>query len=226
MKFTAPVHLIQVFDNSYHYDKNHKSYAKRKEIVKWKNTIASNLYEIAEGCLLLNSAKVDSFGVNQPFNVLLAIDYNLHTAHDLEGLLRLNENRGKDIFSYPIRDRVSLKFGQIGKSPFRWEILMFKMIEAGILEVHFKWDYWKVGVPKRDDFQVAALRRGESVQIKTDGRSDTTLSWRKERTFIERDIIVAYLGTFTSVTYHKELPLKEKEIIQAKKVVDLMKFLK
>lgn len=36
---SKPFHVIQVFSNSYHYDKEYKEFETRKEWVKWKKEI-------------------------------------------------------------------------------------------------------------------------------------------------------------------------------------------
>ena len=74
-----PVHLIQIFDNSYRYDKNHKSFEDRKETVKWKDSILSNSFTIENGQVFLDKKLIKNQN-SILSNCIILIDYNIKRA--------------------------------------------------------------------------------------------------------------------------------------------------
>jgi hypothetical protein len=219
-----PVHLIQIFDNSYRYDKNHKSFEDRKETVKWKDSILSNSFTIENGQVFLDKKLIKNQN-SILSNCIILIDYNIESMDDYFQYLNLfgfvkngfsSENKFREYFE----KREKVKFCTLGKQRFLWNILEFTKEEA--IQIKLVWDYAKVGTPKREKFKIAELKKNKPVEITIDGIHD---GYHK-RIFVENNFILEYLGQFDEIFEKRNLEHSKKRIPKERKRINLLKYLK
>lgn len=58
-----------------------------------------------------------------------------------------------------------------------------------------------LGMPQRSDHKIAELRPGHPVRLRINGKSDFTLSGRKQRTYFEFDHIFEWVGSATKLEF-------------------------
>jgi len=166
MKTTVnqPFHVIQVFSNSYEYDKLYKDFNDRKELVQWKNDIQSNT-NVAEKLILNETAfqnKIGNLG-----DLVVLVDRNFNSWEDFLLLQRLNNDIEMDNeinqqnYKKALAQRIDVIFGQLEKNAPSFEI--FKLKRASEIELWLNWDYWTVGTPERSNFKIAELKLNQKV---------------------------------------------------------------
>ena len=77
---SKPFHVIQIFSNSYYYDKEYKEFETRKDWVKWKTEILSTT-QIKDKTILVNKHGYQNHeGVLD--NLVILLDSNFYTEED------------------------------------------------------------------------------------------------------------------------------------------------
>lgn len=219
-----PVHLIQIFNNSYRYDKNHKSFDNRKETIKWKSSIFSNNLKIETDKIFINKDLVKTQSNNLD-NCIISIDYNIENLKDYIQYLKLNGVVPDNLSSEKnlrevLEKRENVKFCSLRKIPFLWNILEFSKKDT--IQLKLVWDYSKVGIPKREKFKLAELKKNKPIEISIDGIHDGY----HERIFVENNFILEYHGLFNDVFEKNNLEQSEKVIPKERKRINLLKHLK
>jgi len=229
MKLKRPIHIIQIFDNSYEYRKNEKSYSDRKDKYKWKEFINSKSGIIENGILKINKDKIGLLNLNN-INVILLTDYN--SKSEIETLERFNYLKIIDYVDYLGKgefekyklfkeqiNRIDYIYkGEFKISPLNWKCFKFSKNEK--ISVELFWDYWEIGIPKRDNFKICDLEINKAIEINLNGKRDFSMTGRRERIFTERNFIIEYLGEINeyelignpSVDLKKEIPTNRKRI--------------
>jgi hypothetical protein len=224
---TRPCHIVQVFRNSYEYDKKFKNFDSRKVRVQWKSEIPSES-KIAESIVLNQNAFENDAGTLE--NLVILIDNNFYSFEDYKMQLILSDDNLSDEtqnqlnFKKLKQERKSVVFGKLGHQFKNFEIFNLKLEQE--IELHLNWDIWTVGEPERFNFKIADLKINQPIRLKIDGKRDFSLTGRRKRTFIENDFIIEYKGIFEQVvlqpnqeTFIKSIPTQVKEI-------NLMKYVK
>jgi hypothetical protein len=222
-----PFHVIQVFSNSYEYDKLYKDFNDRKELVQWKNDIQSNT-NVAEKLILNETAfqkKTGNLG-----DLVVLIDRNFSSFEDFLLLQKLNNTVEQDIetsksqYLNELRQRNDVIFGQLVKNAASFEI--FKLKKESEIELWLNWDYWTVGEPERSNFKIAELKLNQPILIKLDGKRDFSLTGRRKRTFMEHQYVIEYKGLFNNIEVTNSTQNYNKTLPTNVKAINLMKHIK
>jgi hypothetical protein len=222
-----PCHIIQVFKNSYEYDKKFKNFESRKAMVQWKSEIPSET-KIADSVVLNQNAFDHTSGTLD--NLVITIDNNFYFYEDYKMQLILSDDNLSDEtqnqlnFKKLKQARKSVVFGKLGHQFKDFEI--FKIKQEQEIELHLNWDIWTVGEPERFNFKIADLKINQPIQVKIDGKRDFSLTGRRKRTFIENNFIIEYKGIFEQVVLQPNQEIFYKIIPTQAKEINLMKYVK
>lgn len=225
---TKPYHLIQIFNNSYTYDKAYKNFDSRQAFVQWKDKVPSPTSIQKDQLLISPTCYQNKIGIVD--NLVILYDHNFFSDEDLHNLDCLNNPNKKEAFrSIPNglsqKNTVSkIQFGALSKRPFQFEIFDLKMKDQ--LELFLHWDYWKIGEPQRTNFKIANLELGKPIHMMIDGKRDFSMSSRKKRVFLENNYILTYQGIFREIHILKEEKIYWKTIPKNIKEINLMKYVK
>jgi len=95
-----------------------------------------------------------------------------------------------------------------------------------ILSLNYTGHVLEMGMPERNDHKIAELKAGKPIRYRTNGKSDFTMSGRKDRTFAEYDFIIAYIGqadkvVFKAVTQIETIkkPAKDYKLVDERKIL-------
>ena len=96
------------------------------------------------------------------------------------------------------------------------------------LYLNYSGNQFAIGVPGRDDHKIAEIKLNKPVRYRLNGKSDFTMTGRKQRTFAEYDYLIEYSGQADKIVFKD---LKKIETIKIKpnkeyKLVDERKILK
>ncbi len=220
-----PFHVIQIFSNSYHYDKEYKEFETRKEWVKWKKEIVSST-QIEDKTVLVTQKNYEKQGGSSP-NLVILLDSNFYTEEDKIYLSKLDSNYNR--YKYYKKEKQQLIFSTLSNRKIDLEIFKIRQNETTKeIELFFHWNYWKMGGSERESFKLSELKVNKPINIKTDGRQDFSMSGRRKRTFIENNYIIEYKGIFSQIEIIKEDKIFYKQLpnLEAMKEINLMKHLK
>ncbi len=108
---------------------------------------------------------------------------------------------------------------------------IFKMLseQPGIfnLELNYSDNQLAIGIPARGNHKIAELKINKPVRYKLNGKSDFTMTGRKQRTFVEYDYLIEYLGQADKVVFKdwkkietiKIKPNKEYKLVDERKIL-------
>ncbi len=198
--FNRPIKVLQIFSNILRYAKEDKSFDKRKERMEWKPIFSANGY-VQDGQLFLPPAILQHMALER---------CNLITLKDsLAPQFNYMENmESNDCFELS----VPRKLGN------------FKIQQAEELELHLHYNRFFIGIPKRSNIKLCNLRPGLPVEIAINGKTDFSLTGRRDREFTEQLYIFEYLGDFKTCIVLKERANPVLKPIPAeRKLVDMIK---
>ncbi len=199
--FKKPIRIIQVFRNINIYGKQDKSFETRKDKISWKQ-IQSNSGYIFENELYL------------PEQILMNPDFK-----DCD-LITIEDDNQDQVASSKYKSILNHCF--ITTRTTLLDIFEIRMKEE--VELHLKYGYFEVGTPKRENFKLCDIKINVPVEIKINGKTDSSLSSRRDRVFKEQLYIFNYLGDFQNCKILKEPhDFKIKYVPEDRKVIDLIK---
>lgn len=95
------------------------------------------------------------------------------------------------------------------------------------LEIDYSTNSMRIGIPERENHKFCNLKKHKPIRYKINGKSDFTMTGRKERTFYEFDFIIEWIGTANRVEFRelnkinklKNIPLGNSKLIDERKIL-------
>ena len=197
IEFKKPVKVIQLFKKISVYTKAEKSFELRKDEMQWNDLTSKSGY-INEGELFLPESFSDKKDAHLTDLILMADN----------SIMSNNESATPENQYF------------LPSPTYRFDIFEIKKN----LDLFLRYNEYDIGMPKRNDFKLAALRKGISLEIRINGKSDYTMTAGKERTYKDQQYILTYHGDFNSASILKEpFNAVKKKIPAERKIVDLIK---
>lgn len=121
----------------------------------------------------------------------------------------------------------SVCFARPAKS-LTFEIFRIEKNEPGIFSLYLNYagNQFAIGIPERDDHKIATIKLNQPVRYRVNGKSDFTMSGRKQRTFAEYDYLIEYVGQAEKIVFKELNKLEILKIKPGYKLVDERKILK
>jgi len=202
--------IIQIFKSVRIFQKPDYTPENRKKLGVWPASMDSASGYVKDGTLFLPSS-VDG----------------KEDIHQAELIVLLDDIRPEQGFA-SAEDWQLYYFRQIN-SPRPVEIFRIGKAEPDGFELFL--DYKDmintIGHPRREDHKFAELRSGKAVRYRINGKSDFTLSGRKQRHFHEFEYIIKHIGGIDNIEYKETFRISHKKTIAAEacKLVDERKIL-
>lgn len=226
LKTTNPKKVIQVFHKYIEYQKDQKSFEKRKAYSMWRSEIISPIAYVNLDKL---SIPKTLYSMELEFNNLIVLnDFNADST--AEAFVDQNKRWQKDLINFKVNKFASthkklffLQTYNLTNKPINFEIFQLRL-NTDIIELHLKYNHYEIGEPSRDNFKLCNLEQNVPVEIKINGKNDHSLSSGTARTFKEHHYIFHFIGEVNAIELRKEsLKGMAKVIPTPKKVIDLMK---
>jgi hypothetical protein len=203
--FKRPIKIFQVFRNISVYGKEQKSFADRKDNNTWA-VIQSKSGHLINGELYL------------PEQILQNPDFvtcDLITMED--------DNPSRTLQSEAIRTN-NLLYNHCFHLARKNRLYIFEIRNKNSIELHLHYGYFEIGTPERENFKICDLKKDEPVEVKINGKTDFSMSSRRERVFKEQEYIFVFVGEFDSCKILKEpYDCILKHVPLDRKIVNLMK---
>ena len=110
-----------------------------------------------------------------------------------------------------------------------FEIFKIGRNNSGTFDLHLNYsaNEFHIGIPKRDDHKIAELKLNKPIRYKVNGKSDFTMTGRKQRTFVEYDYIFEYLGQADKIEFRdlnkigktKTIPTDNYKLVDERKIL-------
>jgi len=175
--FKKPVTVLQIFRNIYEYGKEQKSLDDRRELAQWK-TISSKSGYIKDNELYL------------PEEVVTEPHFTNCT------LLTLEDNN--NAFHHTLPNIYPQKNNRCFQQAQTIKLDIFNLHINEKMELELDYGYFEIGIPERPNILLGLLEPQQPVEIKINGKTDASLTSRRERTFKEQHYIYQHLGTFNA----------------------------
>lgn len=208
--FNKPVRIIQVFRNINIYNKAKKSFEDRKEEMEWKDIPSKSGYVHNNELYLPESIQLHP--AFHQCNIITLEDDN-----NPASLFSTSPFPNQPLNKIPVYNRCFNLQHAIG-------IDIFKLKMKTDIELHLQYGYFEVGTPERENFKCCSIKMNTPVEIKINGKTDSSLSSRQDRLFKEQYYIYDYIGDFEKCKLLKE-PYKPiiKQVPAIRKEVNLLK---
>lgn len=215
--FPSPVKIFQVFRHVNVYGKDEKSFDARREKMEWKPMPSKSGY-VKDGELYLPESIQD----NPDFKTC-----DLITIIDNAGPGQMPPYKGNR--EQPWARPPAPVYNHCFHLTRVNKLDIFKIHKQGEIELHLEYgDYGclELGVPRRDNIKLCDIKLNQPVEIKINGKIDSSLSSGRARMFKEQDYIIEYIGDFDKCYLLRE-PWEPvlKKVPQERKLVDMMKTL-
>lgn len=201
-RFRRKAKLLQIYRMVHEYGKDEKSFADRRHKLAWRDIVSRTGY-VENGELFLpqeitGDPKFGNCGL------ITLEDQDDVTPQRQWKLINGKYHKGDNhCFNLHHPNRYEL-FG-LDKDP---------------LELWLRYQYWLVGDPSRQDFKLADLEGDQAVEVKINGKIDSSYG----RYFVERIYIFHYLGEFAGCKlFDGSEGARVKQVPPNRKLVDLWK---
>jgi len=115
------------------------------------------------------------------------------------------------------------------ESPKAFELFKIAKTQQDCYELFLNYTSHKlaIGIPERQNHKFGVLNSGKGIRYKINGKSDFTMTWRKERSFYEYDYIFEFIGSVDKIEFlplnrietEKQIPLKQCKLIDERKIL-------
>ncbi|AWO00325.1 hypothetical protein DLD77_00680 [Chitinophaga alhagiae] len=84
-----------------------------------------------------------------------------------------------------------------------YDIFRIEKTPQGTFSLFLNYTHYSldIGIPSRNNHKIADIKPGEPVRYRLNGKSDFTMTGRKERAFLERDYLFEYAGQANSIVF-------------------------
>ncbi len=200
------IDIFQVFFQTKFFNPANYNADSRNEFHTLKKTYQSNSGYLENDILFLPLNSKDKITVNN--TELIVIQENLN----------VRDKKSNKVFAYQNTKSLNafsfFKFRKINDNQYEWFI-------------DYELNKMKIGIPKRDNHKIFDLEINDTVRYKINGKSDFTMSGRKERTYHEFDFLIKWKGMASSIVFRKEhqmgkiktLPKSILKIVDERKVL-------
>ena len=209
--FKRLVRVFQVFRNIHVYDKTQKSFEDRKEALAWQEMPSKS------GWVVDNELYLPERILEEPrfttCNLIIIKDDNPRP------LTLTNDSRRKPTGQDEEDYTRCFTLGNF----IELDIFQLKRNQEE-LELFLQHGYFEVGIPARENFKLCTIKKNSPVEIKINGKTESSLTARRARQFKEQHYIIDYIGDFCSCKLLRE-PYDPviKQVPTNRKVVDLIK---
>lgn len=110
------------------------------------------------------------------------------------------------------------------------EIFKIRKTDSELFEIEIDYaaNSMSIGVPERENHKFCDLKKDKPIRYKINGKSDFTMTGRKERTFYEFDYVFEWIGPADRIDYRELNKMKKSKIIPLgnSKLIDERKILR
>ncbi|HMK04469.1 MAG TPA: hypothetical protein VK489_09765 [Ferruginibacter sp.] len=223
------IDVIQIFKSEERYKKD--NYETAKLLNQWEDSLTSRNGYLKDHTLYLPDTADPAPGIEDARIVIIQDikgfePFSAETSRQYTRKPRWHMDTNKKHMLY-VNDEI-ICFYKLAAS-INLGILRLEKEQPGsfILSLNYTGHVLEMGIPERNDHKIAQLKAGKPVRYRTNGKSDFTMSGRKDRTFAEYDFIIAYIGQADKVIFKDAARMETVKKLPADyKLVDERKILK
>ena len=226
------IDVIQILKSVERIDKSDYTTASRQLLDQWDNSFVSSTGFLTDRTVILPPDTVDKLDQNSVDLIIIqdikSVDSYLdQTSWDTTNIPEWFKNgRRNDVL---LANEPWLGFNRPSKIR-TFDIFKIEKIDSGVFDIHLNYSVnrFHIGVPSRADHKIGELKLHKPIRYRLNGKSDFTLTGRKQRTFVEYDYLFEYLGQADTIEFMELNKIKKTKSIPIDncKLVDERKLLK
>jgi len=221
--------IIQIYQAKEIFTKSAYTPENRKQFRAWESNIRSTQGFLYEQTLVL------PIGYKNQINLKATELIILHDIRGWESFLVHPQTEDTNRPNWLKTQRPDLLLAnnktvfafQQTNTPKTFELFKIKKTNEDLYELFL--DYTgndlKIGFPKRDNHKIADLKPNKPIRYQINGKSDFTLTGRKERSFQEFDFIIEWIGQAHQLEFrelnkldtNKNIPIEQAKRIDERK---------
>lgn len=219
------IKVFQVFKKLARIPKPFYTTEIRKSFNQWPKTIESLNGYVNNDKLILPSERKSKVDLKNPKSIII---------QDIIGYSGLKKTHEENQVNFPdwfrkqkeINNKELFTFSP-QKSKLDFEIFNISLIDQIELNLDYLQNSFNIGIPERDNQKICNISKNKPIRFLINGKSDSSMSSRKQRTYSEFDYIIEYLGEFNKIQYsplnkvkvNKQIPVAVSKEINMRKIL-------
>ena len=224
--------VIQIFKSAERFKKDDYGAGKLQLLNLWEESFTSSTGYLENGTLYLPDVRKQEPYIQSAHTVILQDINGFDPFHFAMPLEKTRQHRWFRDFNKNhvllVKDQAICYYRLSHSLTFEIFRIEKKQPDAFNLYLNYTGNKFAIGIPERNDHKIAEITLNKPVRYKLNGKSDFTMTGRKQRTFAEYDYLIEYVGQANKIVYKD---FKKIETIRNKpnreyKFVDERKILK
>lgn len=230
------IHLFQFYKKHWRIPKKFYSPETRKAFQQWDENLNSQTGYIDGTKLFLPIDKKNTVHINKRSSAIILQDIIGYQSSQS----KLQIRRKADTHKFPdwfLQQQLSLSENQnpelaiFNSQKRKWDFEIFSIEKSDTnkfdIFLSYQANRFLIGQPDRADHKLFRLKKNEPIKISINGKSDFSMTGRRERSYSEYEYIIEYLGEIESVEFTELSKITTRKLIPKKlgKHIDIRKTL-
>jgi hypothetical protein len=219
------IKVFQVYKKLARIPKPFYTTENRQSFNQWPKTLESLNGYVNNDELILPIERKKNINLNNPESIII---------QDILGYSGLKKSPNDDQLNLPDwfkkqieKNDTELYTFSPQKSRLDFEIFTMTFGKQIELNLNYIQNSFNIGIPERDNQKICNISKNEPIRFLINGKSDSSMSSRKQRTYSEFDYIIEYLGEFNKIQYsplnkvkvNKQIPTEISKEINMRKIL-------
>ena len=228
-------HIFQFYKKHWSIPKKDYTTETRQKFQNWDKQISSQVGYLKEKQLFLPFEKRNLIRLNSVSGIILQDVIGQNSSKEKLHLQKVAEaNDFPDWFNRQQLANLDSQNPELAvyssqKKIWDFEIFSIEKNTNKEFEIHlrYKVNEFRIGKPGRNDHKLCILKKNTPVKISINGKSDSTMSSGKERSYSEYEYIIEYQGESDSIEFKDLNKIETQKDVPQKfiKHIDLRKIL-
>ena len=225
------IDVIQIFKSAERFKKDDYETGKLQLLNLWEESFTSSTGYLQNGTLYLPDVGKQEPDLLNAHTIILQDINGFDPFHLAMPLEKTQQHRWFKDFNKNhvllVKDQVLCYYKLSHSLTFEIFRIEKKQPDTFNLYLNYTGNKFAIGIPERNDHKIAGIKLNKPVRYKFNGKSDFTMTGRKQRTFAEYDYLIEYAGQADKIVF-KDWNKIETSKIKPKeyKLVDERKILK
>lgn len=225
------IDVIQIFKSAERFKKDDYETGKLQLLNLWEESFTSSTGYLENGTLYLPDVGKQEPDLQSAHTIIIQDINGFDPFHFAKPLEKTQQHRWFKDFNKNhvllVKDQ-AICYYRLSRS-LTFEIFKIEKKQPGIFNLclNYTANKFAIGIPERNDHKIAEIKLNKPVRFKFNGKSDFTMTGRKQRTFAEYDYLIEYLGQADNILFKdfkkletiRKTPGKEYKLVDERKIL-------
>ena len=225
------IDVIQIFKSAERFKKDDYETDKLQLLNLWEESFTSSTGYLENGTLYLPDVGKQEPDLLNAHTIILQDINSFDPFHFAMPLEKSQQHRWFKDFNKNhvllVKDQAICYYRLSHSLTFEIFRIEKKLPDCFNLYLNYSENPLAIGVPERDDHKIAEIKLNKPVRYKLNGKSDFTMTGRKQRTFAEYDYLIEYVGQADKIVFKdfkkmetiRNKPKKEYKLVDERKIL-------